>query len=133
MLEVLRTWWRRRGSLASRGERAAARHLRRSGYRILARNLRTRIGEIDIVAEERRSGCLVVVEVKAGVSDAVRPEQHVNFRKQQKLTLLATQLVKSYGLGDRLIRFDVVGVVWPDGSRKPTRVTHHVGAFESTR
>jgi len=40
--------------------------------------------------------------------------------------------VRRYRLDDRPIRFDVVGVVWPDDAPKPTRVTHHVAAFEAS-
>ena len=50
--------------LGRRGERRAARVLRRHGYRILARNLRTPTGEVDILAEE--GGQTVLVEVKSG-------------------------------------------------------------------
>lgn len=132
MLKQLRAWWLRRGALGPRGERAAARHLKGIGYRILARNLRTRLGEIDILAEDLRQRCLVVVEVKAGTGDAFAPEQHVNAHKRRKLSVLAAQLVRRYRLNDRLVRFDVVGVVWPIGAKKPTRLTHHIGAFEST-
>ena len=47
-----------------RGERHAARWLRRRGLRILARNVRTPAGEIDLLARE--GSWLVVVEVKTG-------------------------------------------------------------------
>ncbi|MBI4601734.1 MAG: YraN family protein, partial [Planctomycetes bacterium] len=50
------------GGLGRRGERAAARHLRRQGLRILARNVREGRGEIDLVALD--GATLVFVEVK---------------------------------------------------------------------
>lgn len=53
---------RRSRLVGRRGERVARRALRRAGYRVLARNVRTPHGEVDIVAIER--GVLVVVEVK---------------------------------------------------------------------
>jgi len=55
---------RRARRLGRRGERAAARALKRRGYRILARNLRTPAGEVDVLAEE--GGQTVLVEVKTG-------------------------------------------------------------------
>jgi putative endonuclease len=118
-------------SLGDRGEAAAARHLRRSGYRILGRNLRDRLGEIDLLAEHRASGTVCIVEVKAAVSEDPPPEVHVNRAKQRKLTILARSLVQRRGLADRPIRFDVIGVVWPEGAREPARLTHHEGAFEA--
>ena len=53
-----------------RGERHAARWLRKRGLRILGRNLKTPIGEIDLLAQE--GAWLVVVEVKTG--DRARPD-----------------------------------------------------------
>ena len=58
--------WRRL-PLGRRGERIAAARLRREGYRILARNVRNRFGEIDLVAEAPDRRTVVVVEVKAGL------------------------------------------------------------------
>ena len=46
------------------GERHAARWLRRRGLRILARNLRTPVGEVDLLAQE--GAWLVIIEVKTG-------------------------------------------------------------------
>ena len=124
-------------SVGSRGERAAAGHLRRHGYRILARNLRNKLGEIDILAEAPDGRTIVVVEVK---SSAVRPgddgrsanpppEVHVNRAKQRKLVSLACQTARRNRLADRPIRFDVIGVELPTKGR-PT-IRHHVNAFES--
>lgn len=117
--------------LGARGERLAARTLSRGGYRILAKNLRRRIGEIDIVVEEKATRTIVIVEVKTTRSEDPPPEVHVNPAKQRKLTHLAGHLVREFKLEDRPIRFDVVAIVWPEGQRTPTRVTHHRGAFEA--
>ena len=51
-----------RKRLGQLGEDLAARLLQDSGYKILERNFRSKVGEIDIVASE--SGWLVLVEVK---------------------------------------------------------------------
>ena len=130
-LKQLTARFTRPTTLGERGERAAARLLRRSGYRILARNLRNRLGEIDIVAEDRRDRSIVIVEVKATASDDPPPEAHVNRDKQRKLTALAHQIVRQYHLEDRPVRFDVIGVVWCEGADKPARITHHENAFEA--
>jgi putative endonuclease len=118
-----------------RGERAAARHLRRHGYRLLARNLHSKLGEIDILAEAPDRRTLVVVEVKSAAVDPDTdapnppPEVRVNRAKQQKLVSLACHTARRYGLADRPIRFDVIGVDLPVKG-KPT-IRHHVNAFES--
>lgn len=128
---VMFGWFSQSLPLGARGEREAARYLRKHGHRILARNLRNRFGEIDIVVEDRKTRHIAIVEVKTTVSEDPPPEVHVNLRKQRKLTALAGQLVRRYHLENRVVRFDVVAIVWPEGTKRPARVTHHVGAFEA--
>jgi putative endonuclease len=121
-----------RPTLGRRGESIAARHLKKQGYRILGRNLKSSAGEIDVLAEAPDGRTIVVVEVKsAGYAgeNAVRPEVHVNGGKQRKLASLASLAVKRYRLENRPVRFDVIGVDFPADA--PPVVRHHVGAFQS--
>jgi len=114
-----------------RGEDAAARHLKRLGWRILGRNLRTRFGEVDLVAQDRDGG-LVFVEVKTGTAGQSPPEQRVNRDKRRRLESLAVQLVRKHGLTDRRWRFDVVVVALaPDGRKGKPQVRHLSNPFES--
>ncbi|MCC7204532.1 MAG: YraN family protein [Phycisphaeraceae bacterium] len=64
---VVRSWLSRslRGDIGRRGEKAAADYLRKQGYRVMARNIRARWGEIDIVALAPDGHTVVVVEVKS--------------------------------------------------------------------
>jgi len=141
LIKMIRRWFSRGqagavdelGELGERGEQAAAAHLKQAGYRIIARNYQTGIGEIDILADDRATGSLVIVEVKTTHADDPPPEVHVNRAKQRKLGQLAGYLAKQRRFARRVIRFDVVGVVWPDGAAEPARITHHPGAFESDR
>ena len=112
------------------GERLAAGHLKRAGYRVLARNLRNRLGEADLLAEAS-DGTVVIVEVKAGRrGSSHRPEAHVNAAKQRKLATLAASLARQHGLTQRRLRFDVIAVEFsPDA--KPV-IRHHMGAFQSS-
>jgi len=120
--------------LGRRAERLAARHLKGQGYRVRARNLRTALGEIDLLAEAPDGRTIVVVEVKAaaGCGDAakdaeLRPEGHVTAIKQRRLAALAAAAVRRFGLQDRPLRFDVVAVVVPP--RGTAIVRHWSGAF----
>src|SRR5439155_8813704 len=79
-------WWRR--WFGTRSERAAARFLRRRGYRIVARNYTCSLGELDLVALDGRT--LVFVEVRStATEDAERPAASVDPAKQRRLTDLA--------------------------------------------
>ena len=114
--------------LGKRGERAAARYLKRRGYRILAQGDRLLPGELDLVALDR--GTVVFVEVKTRRSAGTgHPAEAVSAAKQRRLTRLAVTFLKRHGLLEHSARFDVVAVTWPEGSR-PT-IEHFENAFDA--
>jgi putative endonuclease len=97
------------------GERAAIAHLEALGYRILARNVRCPLGEIDLVAADR--GVTVFVEVKTRRTAAFGPPlEAITWRKRRRLARLAAAYLQSRGGGNTPARFDAVAVaVGPDG------------------
>ena len=98
-----------------RSEKRAARYLKRRGYRILAMNAVTPLGEIDIVAEDGET--LVFVEVKARTSTLFgRPEEAVTKAKQATLTRAALYWLKSRDALARPARFDVVAILADHGT-----------------
>jgi putative endonuclease len=97
------------GPIGPRGEDAAADAYRRRGYRIVARNWRCRIGELDLVAERR--GMLVFCEVKSRRGGALGVGyEAVTWRKQTKLRSLAEAFLQATGSRQQAIRFDVASV-----------------------
>lgn len=120
--------WRRNLPLDQRGERAAARHLRRAGYRIVGRRDRSRLGELDLVAIDGQT--IVFVEVKTRLShSAGHPAEAVDAAKQEKLARLGLAFLKRHGLLEYSARFDVIAVTWPADARRPT-LEHFPNAFE---
>ena len=117
-----------RDTLGDRGENMAARYLRNHGYKIIARNFRCGLGEIDIVARDGKT--LVFVEVKTRAYDDPTPEEQVNTVKRHQLTKAAKFYLSRYGVPQPPARFDVVAVVWPTGREPQIRHTPH--AFEAT-
>ena len=97
--------------LGRSGEQAAAEYLESCGLRILDRNWRCAIGEIDIVAVERRA--LVVCEVKSrtGIRYGT-PLEAVSRAKRVRLRKLAVQWLNAHGVRFDEIRIDVVGLVY---------------------
>ena len=107
------------------GERRALWYFRLRGYRILARNLRTEGGEIDLVV--RRLGTLAFVEVKTRQSrGAGAPHEAVDGDKQRRIVALAETFLRRYDARDCRIRFDVISAFW-DGRR--LELTHYADAF----
>lgn len=115
-------------TLGQRGERAAAKYLKRRGYVIVARSDRGRLGELDLVAVDHRT--VVFVEVKTRRShDAGHPADAVDQDKQRRLTRLAVTFLKRHALLEQAARFDVVAVTWPDDA-SPPQIEHFPNAFE---
>ena len=76
------------------GEAAAAEYLRKKGYAILGMNYRTRLGEIDLIAGDRRF--VVFVEVKLRRSgDFARPREFVTASKQRRILAAAAEWLLS--------------------------------------
>ncbi len=95
--------------LGGRGEAWAVRRLEQLGYRIVERNYRCPLGEIDCVAVHR--GTVVFLEVKARATAAYGdPLEAVDRRKRRKLTRLAQYYVAEKNLHGAPLRFDVVAV-----------------------
>lgn len=113
----------RRGRL---GERAAKRHLKRSGLKFLTANFKDRHGEIDLVFRDGED--LVFVEVKTRSSeDWTRPADAVDRAKQRRLAGAAETYLAKLGHPDIAWRFDIVEVLLSDG--EVTEVRHLPDAF----
>ncbi|UCD75726.1 MAG: YraN family protein [Phycisphaerales bacterium] len=119
----------REPSLGRRGERAAARCLRKKGYRILERNYRLGDDEADIVALDPDGITVALVEVKTRREPSPAPEESIDRNKQFRMARLASRLMKQRRMAGRSVRFDAVTIVWPEGGEPAIR--HYAGAFES--
>jgi len=106
-------------SLGARGEKLAARHLRRHGYKILYRNFRGKQGgEIDLVCRDRDT--LVFVEVKTRTrEDFGRPLEAVHRDQQRRISLGALAWLRLLGNPDVLFRFDIVEVIITNDAAAP--------------
>lgn len=125
-------WWKR--WFGRRGERAAARYLRRLGYRLLAANVSDSQGELDLLALDGQT--LVVVEVRSTSRDGPdaidQTAASVNLRKQRKITGATARFLAARRLLGRIaVRYDVLVIAWPETAREPT-FKHIPHAFEST-
>ncbi|NLE76056.1 MAG: YraN family protein [Chloroflexi bacterium] len=104
--------------LGRRGEELAARTLENQGLQILARNHRTRYGEIDLVA--RDGDYLVLVEVKTRSSCRLGfPEEALTPAKQARLVALAEAYVAETGWTGPW-RIDVVAIFMAQGGQPPS-------------
>jgi putative endonuclease len=119
-----------RRALGAAGERLAAAHLERLGYAVLARNARTRRGEIDLIVHA--PGRLVFVEVKTRRASgrAGTPFEAVGPRKQAQVRRVAAAWLgevseRPYAAE---LRFDVIGIT-VDGAGRLLALEHREGVF----
>ena len=119
----------RRNALGAEGERRAADHMKKRGYRIVARNVRAGGVEMDVIA--RRGPLLVFVEVKTRRSRNLGPpEDAVDARKRARLIRGAAAWLHEHGLGIRRARFDVI-VCECDENEQGWQLRHLEAAFDA--
>jgi len=118
------------------GEQAAEKHLKRHGHRIIARNVTYAQGEVDLVAQDRRTGTLCFVEVRSrdltdGREAPVSPEQSVTLAKRRRVISAARKFMLDHRLTGAAVRFDVVTVRFTDAGRRNPDVRHYPSAFDA--
>lgn len=97
-------------SLGIYGEKAAIKFLEDEGYKVLARNYRCKIGEIDIIAAD--GDTLSFIEVKTRSSNQYgRPCEAVNYNKQIKIVKTALHYINRNNLTQWMSRFDIVEIL----------------------
>ena len=96
-------------SFGKEGEEAAAAFLKKKGYRILEMNFRTKTGEIDIVAEHKRTVAFIEVKTRSKLNYG-QPETAVNEAKQRKLFRVAELFLAKHKITERPCRFDIVAI-----------------------
>ena len=113
----------------NKGEDLAVKHLKDNGYRILARNVRSKFGEIDSVAQQGKILCFI--EIKARTSTSFGwPEESVTREKRWRLVRLARWYLQSKRLEEIPVRFDVISLLLnPNGSLARARIIP--SAFEA--
>ena len=91
------------------GELIAVKFLKKNGYKIIERNYRCKLGEIDIIAQDNR--VLAFIEVKARRTDDFGgPKWAVTPRKQRKISMVALNYLKETEQMAKKARFDVVAI-----------------------
>jgi len=118
-----------RHQLGAAGEQLAAEHLERMGMRVLARNVRTRYGELDIVAADART--LVFCEVKTRrESLAAHPLGGLRRDQQRRIRAMAVAWLSDAPAEARRpdLRFDAIGVVI-DGRNRLISIEHLEACF----
>ena len=124
-----------RQALGRWGEQLAADFLVEKGYTILARNVRTTYGEIDLVARQpgdasvRQPEAVVFIEVKTRSSDLYGfPEESINLRKRAHLLAAIEAYLQANPQVTEEWRVDVIAIQLSADNQPPT-ITHFENAI----
>lgn len=117
-----------RRALAVAGEELAVAHLERLGFTVVARNHRTRFGELDVVCADART--LVFCEVKTRRAGGTSPWTGLHAKKRAQVRRMAAAYLAEVADRPRRadVRFDAIGVVI-DARGRLVALDHLEGAF----
>lgn len=111
-------------------ENFAAEYLVRNNYKILAKNWRFGKAEVDIIAIDNSKNELIIIEVKALVSDNLKnPEEAVNKAKRKLLIKAADEYVNQNSVKLET-RFDVISLIRKNGEWKINHIQNAFTAYE---
>lgn len=106
-------------------ERLAEKHLKAAGYRIVERNYRTKVGELDFIALDGETLCFIEVKGRSGIGFGL-PAEAITLEKQRRIFRAAEAFLQKQRLRETACRFDVVAIL--DRSPRP-EVSILRGAF----
>lgn len=114
----------RNNTLGAWGESVAAQYLRKKRYEIVAAGFRSRFGEIDLIARNRKY--LVFVEVKLRKNaDFAQAMEYVDRKKQDRIRTTAAVYLSMYPTTLQP-RFDVIEIYAPEGIQTSRPEIHHM-------
>ncbi len=96
--------------LGESGEQLAVEFLSSKGYKILERNFKSKLGEIDIVAKDKKTICFIEVKTRSNLEKGL-PQESITMRKQHQISKTALSYLKFKGLINSKARFDVVSII----------------------
>ncbi len=113
--------------LGRHGEIIASRYLRYHGYDIVSAHYNCRLGEIDIVAEDKKYVCFVEVKTRSE-NMKYTPAEAVDYFKRNKIIATSQLYLKEYP-SNKQPRFDIIEVYFENN--EPVRLNHIEGAFDT--
>jgi putative endonuclease len=100
---------RERLQLGELGEKLALKRIKRLGYKLVAKNYRCPLGEIDLIAKD--GDCLVFIEIKTRRNSSTgNAKEALQQRKRRQISRVALYYMKANGCYDIEARFDVIAV-----------------------
>ena len=103
--------------LGKSGEEAACALLKKNGYKVLVRNYKNKLGEIDIIACDGETICFIEVKSRQTYKLGL-PQEAIFAPKQRKISKVALSFLKEKNFFDKKARFDIVSVIYSAGKSR---------------
>ena len=103
--------------LGQRGEQVAVDFLKYHGYNIISINYRTPLGQIDIIAKDKKTICFIEVKTRR-TQRFGQPAEAVGVAKQRKISQAALMFLKQNRLLNSPSRFDLILISYLNMQRK---------------
>ncbi len=117
---------RQRQQIGQAGEKAVVSYLKKKAYKILEQNFKCPVGEIDIIAKEKKTIVFVEVKTRRSLSFG-SARMAITQKKQRKISMAALYYLKTNHQMDQRARFDVVTVL---STGEENAIDHIQNAFE---
>ena len=117
-------------SLGSYGEERALRYLQEKDYKILEKNFRNKLGEIDLIARDGPTICFIEVKTRKSLHYGAPYEAVSPFKCRKMVQLALSYLKYRFHTVDILSRFDVISIYQP--CQGEPIIEHIVNAFDLT-
>lgn len=108
------------------GEEAARFYLEKQGYKVIERNYRCPLGELDLIALDERTTVIIEIRAKTGLSYG-SPEESITADKGRRLLRLAQYYLKSKSKTDAPSRIDLVAVMLNNNDLTVKSINHIKG------
>jgi putative endonuclease len=115
--------------LGAAGEELAIDFLKNKGYRIIKRNYKNKLGEVDIIAKDKETFCFVEVRTRTS-REMGSPLESITKNKKHQITKAALCYLKENKLWEAPCRFDVVSIMH-DGSGSDIELIQDAFELES--
>ncbi|NLT48280.1 MAG: YraN family protein [Clostridiales bacterium] len=110
-----------RKQIGAKGEEAAAKYLTGQGYRIIDKNFKCRIGELDIIAMEGQTLVIIEVKTRSNLSYGL-PCESITTEKKRHILRTLQYYVMVHRLEELDLRIDVIEIL----SREDGFYVHHI-------
>ena len=114
------------------GEKLAVKHLKQHHYKILKKNYKNQLGEIDIIARDRDRGEIVFIEVKTRSAAPFLGGRFAVDKRKQFHIMRTASVYLSVTKCPRQPRFDIIEVEIDRATGQMKSIEHYENAFCQT-